>query len=1158
MSTDSSTHHATHRWTRRGVALGSALLLAVGPALLVSQTAANASETTSITAPASVYANNEQALTVTASLPQGSTSANGLYFALLSGPDANPSQPFAGHACPAQSGQVSPYAGPFTCTFTPAHGSGIDVMRIFDDTSSSSTSYASGEPYTDVTITVSGPASDLSVDPSFFSSSTPITRSASVQICVPYSVSLTDAQGRPVVGAALSVSVAQTASGTLAQVSGNGSSYAYFCDPTSTTWPAAQPSSEPAAAYTAGSSTVTVSRTESLDTGTGSTGVPGQLSFGVASDTATPVQISIAGDGLSTAAVLDVNPGGAAAVKHIVVTPVKQTASSSPATDSAPSGGAAGYVQFQVTLTDAYGDPVGGVYPSFASSGTDTVSYTDCTSPTDQTGSTALTSATPQQWACSYQVPTSTSSPTGVTGKDTIEVYVDPSNQASGTAKDGPPTKCSPTGTPICTTITATIAAPPSSLTTQVYCNNPTSSSGGVASTQSAPCPVPAGVTSTDVTLSTQGASGNLGQGYLLQATLTPVSPSASTEAPNQFSVSPQICVTDANGNCVVTVTNTDPADGDEVTIGVAYVSGGLAPNTTPTTTTGYVAWSATATSAGTLSFVGASGNPSASALTQAESNPTVNDELSFMDPNGQPVSGAYVVYAVSGRNPASTTVSNDSTTYSMNSGQCQTNGTASATSTQGTCFVHYTDAGQTSVPGVDNVTATYSNSNSTSSSGFSVANATLTRYWVASDATVHQVGLDVGDCTGSFSGASLTPTGFAASAIEPPTPDPTSAAPNPLATRVCVALSDSGGSPLFGTPVTLSTSGTGELVSPTGAPLKTSSGAPVTSETLPVSSVTSPDGSAKAGYAVFFVRSPNTGTQNLTATAGGVSAQGQVTWGSPPPPKTSTTTSNSGSPGPASSSLAAVTGANHALWYRSPATPWRSLGGDLIFAPAVAAVPTAGGFATMFVGIAPGGGMWVRSFTAGWHRLADPGVCISPPAAAIGGATLVLSCVGANREVYYTQAPISSGGWANTTGWHSLGGVASSAPAVAVVGGALRFFVTGADTYTYTRTPASGWVRLPWRCLADPAIAAAGTTTVFACQGYDHALWAQFYSGGAWTGWHYLAGELVGGPGVAITTAGAVFYAESSDSAAYVRTMSVSWRPLGGRLIGGIAATGG
>lgn len=262
--------------------------------------------------------------------------------------------------------------------------------------------------------------------------------------------------------------------------------------------------------------------------------------------------------------------------------------------------------------------------------------------------------------------------------------------------------------------------------------------------------------------------------------------------------------------------------------------------------------------------------------------------------------------------------------------------------------------------------------------------------------------------------------------------------------------------------------------------------------------------------------------------------------------------------------SLVAVTSINGALWYRSPTFGWQTLGGRLIFHPAVVAVPVAGGnLSPLFLAVSINHGVWVRTLAVGWHQLSDSGYCISAPAATVTGTAadpvLTISCVGGNHAVWYTQPSLSSGGWANPAGWGSLGGVATSAPALAQVGGVLRFFVSSTDGDIWTRTLTAGWAFLDWHCLGDPAVAAGPNgTAIFTCQGGDHALWAQEFNGSGWTGWIYLAGKLVGGPGLAYTSDGPVFYAESTNGAGYLRTLSQSWVGLGGQIVGGAAASAG
>lgn len=838
------------RAVRRGVAAVALILVGAGSVPVLGGAVALAAETGSVTvSPALVYADSGQGapVTFTASLPSGSTSANGLFVAVVSGPDADPAAPLAGSACSAPSGQTSPYAGPFSCPLSPAHGSGVDVVRVFDDTGSSSTgpvTFASGEPYADVTVVVAGAATALGLTPSFVSGTGPVTESATQNVCERFTATVEDAAGRPVVGEALTASAAQTVAGSVASTSAH--SYGYFCDPASSVFPPATPG---AATPTAGATSVTWTRTATFTTGDGTgTSTAGQVSFGVASDSVGKVTLSLTGGGLTVAGALTVTPGGAtSAVAAVAVSPVTQTVSYAYTNSSSPAAPVAGLVSFTVTLTDGAGRPVGGATPtvSISASSTDAGAPLTCASPsgtasTDQTGTLA----------CSYPVNQSAAGTPGSAGKDTIEVY-------RGTSA---PTSCD-TAT-VCASATVTITGPVTSVTDAVYCGVGTTDLGSVP----APCPVPVGAAGTDVSVYLSGetpgqTSPQPLSGYLVQI-------NAVTDQGGPFTTSPSMCVTNSSGVCTATVTDAAPADGDQVTVGASFVSDPSFP-TGPELSV--LQWSAGAPIAGNLGFQAA-----ASTLAIGSGAAALDDELTFTGPGLSSTANIYSV--VAGRNAASYAAAQDPTHYDdcfYTTAHVVTYGTDSA----GQCFAPYTDSGPTTAPGVDTVTASYTHTSGGAVS--SVADTAITHFWVQSDATVRQLGLDMSNCDGLFTGgpAPYTPAGFDSTGAGNVTADPSAAVPSVAVTRVCAAVTDSGGSPLFGTPVTFSTTGTGVFTDPNGVPLTDPSGAALTSETVPVASSTDTFGAIKTGYAMVYVRSAQTGSQTVTATAGGLSASGQLSW---------------------------------------------------------------------------------------------------------------------------------------------------------------------------------------------------------------------------------------------------------------------------------------
>lgn len=270
----------------------------------------------------------------------------------------------------------------------------------------------------------------------------------------------------------------------------------------------------------------------------------------------------------------------------------------------------------------------------------------------------------------------------------------------------------------------------------------------------------------------------------------------------------------------------------------------------------------------------------------------------------------------------------------------------------------------------------------------------------------------------------------------------------------------------------------------------------------------------------------------------------------SSPAPTTSATAS------PATTgSLAAVTGANGALWYRTATTPWRTLGGRLIGAPAVVAVSGSGGQPSpLFVATGLDHAIWVRSFTTSWHRLSDPGYCLSGPGASVSGQVLTIACAGGNHAVWFTQP--AAGSTTNARGWQSLGGVVTSAPAIAWIDGQLRVFATGTDGHAWTRTQSVSWLRTPWVCSGHEAVAVGGGSAYFGCDTTSHTLWIDQLTARGWQPPVDLGGRLLAGPGIAVTSSGPVFYVEGANQGAWMRSLSRGWVSLGGVVQHGAAAT--
>jgi len=833
---------------RVGVALGAAGLIGAGGVGLGATRAAAAEAQQLIVGPGLVYAQVGRSLSITVKLgPAGSTSVNGVDVTVISGPDQS-SPPLAGVPCPAQDPtQVSPYAGPFSCPFDPAGGPGVDTLRIFDDAAGATTinaqgatvpADAAGDPSVQVQVEVAGPAADLAFTPTGLSALTPITASASTGVCHRYTLSLQDANGDPLPATGVSVTVTGPVGPT--PTSGPAPTGPIFCDPTVTGAAAKQ---DPTLAGTpAGSGSV--ARTETLTTGDGTAASPppGQLSVGVASDTAGSVTLTATAAGLTATAGLTVAPGGAPAdVTEVAVNPPTQNIYAGSATTT---GGTA---ELAVSLLDAAGDPVVGVTPTATiTGGPDAAATVSCNNPSDQTGIAV----------CSYTATTATAPSNANIGTDQVTVTVPAT--AGGPA--------APTGT---ASVDAVTAPPPTASSTL------TVSCAGTSGTTSCPMTLPSAGENLTATLSGPSPL----SGYLIQFSV-----SAATGQPKSglpFTLHPGSCLTGTNGSCTVTVEDPQPVAGDTVTVtAVANGAFGANPNSTAPTGSAAVSFTAPSSPAGAVTLT-----PAAATEPVGATSATVTAAVT--DPTGAPVSGADVRWVAAGRND----VTNASPLPAGASDSCAvvTGSTSQAgTDGAGRCQFAYPDTGSAPAGGVDTITAVYP-------AGGVAAQARA--YWVPRPAGVTGIGLDLSSCDGHFTraGSNPSPTGFDTTVSAATSPDPTAGTPVVPVTRICVAVTDPAGSPLFGTPITLRTTsatpGVGEFTDPAGTPLTDpATGAALTSLTMTVADRADPTGAAKPGYAVAFVRSANPGAQTITAAAGGQTASGQISWASSPPTVTGLT----------------------------------------------------------------------------------------------------------------------------------------------------------------------------------------------------------------------------------------------------------------------------
>ncbi len=258
--------------------------------------------------------------------------------------------------------------------------------------------------------------------------------------------------------------------------------------------------------------------------------------------------------------------------------------------------------------------------------------------------------------------------------------------------------------------------------------------------------------------------------------------------------------------------------------------------------------------------------------------------------------------------------------------------------------------------------------------------------------------------------------------------------------------------------------------------------------------------------------------------------------------------------------------GTDGQLWVQAPqlGPGWHPEGGQIVGPPAVAAAPNAAGSTPappLFIATGTTKHLYVRSLTVGWQELGPaPASCAGAPAAVITGtATLTVACRGLDSALWVNTTTWSGTGLPHmTSGWTSLGGVLTAAPATALVDGTMTFFVRGTTGHIYIRTLSAGFAEQSWACIGAPgATLQEGSETIFACEGTNQALWESGSDAGGWTPATSEGGSLISGP--AVTTIGQPqdVLAEGTDHAvwAFTYTGFGSWSSLGGDVVGGVGA---
>jgi hypothetical protein len=181
-----------------------------------------------------------------------------------------------------------------------------------------------------------------------------------------------------------------------------------------------------------------------------------------------------------------------------------------------------------------------------------------------------------------------------------------------------------------------------------------------------------------------------------------------------------------------------------------------------------------------------------------------------------------------------------------------------------------------------------------------------------------------------------------------------------------------------------------------------------------------------------------------------------------------------------------------------------------------------------------------------------------NPAAASRGPGDMVVLARGADGAIY--ERHVAAGAW---TAWRSIGGRASSGPAVAAYGSAIHAFVVGLDLAVYENVLRdgtwSGWTSLGGAASSAPsAIARRGTNILdLSVRGTDNAIHHRLFQPGAgWSPWGSLGGALTSAPALNSQDPGVLnVFSRGTNGQLYQRAWNGSawsdWMALGGALTG-------
>ena len=367
-----------HRFTATvaATALGAVLLplAAAGPAAAGSV----GPEPTAVTvSPATAYVAGGGSSTFTGSLVGASGGqSQGVYFVVTDGPDANSADLLSGAPCDVTGGR-------FSCEVAVGTQPGVDTVRFFYDAAGTG-AYVAPDPTATASLSIGGVPATAPLTPTSARSGT-----AGYQV---FTVPVTDAGGRPVVGAQVSLDAVQDG-----------------VDPSDIDVTGVRPA--PGDTFTG---VGTGGGTATTADGTAGT-VAGTATFYVASKVAGFVNLTSSTGGrqaVVSSGALTVAPAGPTDATAVAVTPATQKAFTG------------GQVRQTITVRNTFGDPVAGVTPDVVVTGAD-VDQPVTVGTTDGTGTTTASYDTLDQIGTDHVVATLGTGAGAPTGSADVQVVAE-------------------------------------------------------------------------------------------------------------------------------------------------------------------------------------------------------------------------------------------------------------------------------------------------------------------------------------------------------------------------------------------------------------------------------------------------------------------------------------------------------------------------------------------------------------------------------------------------------------------------------------------------------------------------------------------------------------------------------------------------------------